>query len=100
MRAFRSRADVGSLSVSSDLDGELARAADLLESGQRADAERVLEEVRRRAGQRAWDARVDLLLAFDDERRGNFAAAIDRLSAASARRSGSKATGASGSRGA
>lgn len=74
-------ADVGSLFVSSDYDAELARAADLLEAGQRPEAERVLSEVRHRAGQRAWDARVDLLLALDDERRQDFRAAAVRLAA-------------------
>ncbi len=78
------RADVGSLYVSSDFDAELARAADLLESGERGEAERILAEVRRRAGQRAWDARVELLLALDDERHENFAAATERLEAVSA----------------
>ncbi|MGH9368067.1 MAG: transglycosylase SLT domain-containing protein [Thermoanaerobaculia bacterium] len=73
------RADVGSLAVSSDYDAELARAADLLESGQRLEAERILSEVRRRAGQRAWDARADFLLALDDERRKDFLAAAQRL---------------------
>jgi soluble lytic murein transglycosylase-like protein len=77
-------ADVGSLSVSSDYDAELARAADLLEAGKRSEAEGVLSELRREAGQRAWDARVDLLLALDDERRGDFRAAAVRLAAASA----------------
>ncbi|MGE5278579.1 MAG: transglycosylase SLT domain-containing protein [Acidobacteriota bacterium] len=77
-------ADVGSLSVSSDYDAELARAADLLEAGERPEAERVLSQLRRQAGQRAWDARVDLLLALDDERRGDFRAAAVRLAAASA----------------
>ncbi len=78
------RADVGSLAVSSDYDAELARAADLLESGNRSEAEEILAEVRRRAGQRAWDARADFLLALDDERRQDFAAAADRLAASPA----------------
>ncbi|HEY7574897.1 MAG TPA: hypothetical protein VIB08_07005, partial [Thermoanaerobaculia bacterium] len=75
---------MGVLAVSSDFDAELARAADLLESGKRAEGEEVLAEIRRRAGQRAWDARVDFLLALDDERRGDFSAAADRLAAAPA----------------
>ncbi len=72
-------ADVGSLFVSSDFDAELARAADLLEAGQRPQAEAILSEVRARAAQRAWDARIDWLIALDDERRGDFAAAAARL---------------------
>ena len=38
----------------------------------------------RRAGQRAWDARIAFLLAADDERRKDFAAAERRLRAAEA----------------
>jgi soluble lytic murein transglycosylase-like protein len=78
------RADVGSLSVSSDYDAELARAADLLEAGRRPEAEQILSEVRRRAGQRAWEARVDFLLTLDDERRNDFEAAAARLATSSA----------------
>jgi soluble lytic murein transglycosylase-like protein len=70
--------------VSEDLDAEFARAADLLEQGLRADAERVLAEVRRKASQRAWDARVAFLLAADDERRGDSAAAARNLAEAPA----------------
>jgi soluble lytic murein transglycosylase len=73
--ASGTRSDVGALFVSSDFDAEFARAADLLEEGRRADAEHVLSEIRRQAGQRAWDARVAMLLAVDDERHANFAAA-------------------------
>ena len=78
------RADVGSLVVSSDYDAELARAADLLEGGARAEAEKILDEVRRRAKQRAWDARALMLLSLDDERRGDFAGAAARLESFSA----------------
>jgi soluble lytic murein transglycosylase-like protein len=84
LAATIARADVGSLSVSFDYDAELARAADLLEGGQRPEAERILSEVRRRAGQRAWDARAEFLLALDDERRRDFAAAAERLASFSA----------------
>ena len=77
------RADVGGLFVSSDYDAEFARAADLLEAGRRAEGERILSEVRARAAQRAWEARVDLLLALDDERRGNFNEASARFAASS-----------------
>jgi soluble lytic murein transglycosylase len=78
------RADVGGLFVSSDYDAEFARASDLLEAGQRTQGERILSEVRARAAQRAWDARIDFLLALDDERRGDFNAASGRLAASSA----------------
>jgi soluble lytic murein transglycosylase-like protein len=76
-------ADVGGLAVSSDFDAELARAADLLEAGQRPRAEEILSEVRLRAAQRAWDARIEWLLALDDERRGDFTGAAARLAATS-----------------
>ncbi len=78
------RADLGVLSVSSDYDAELARASDLLEQGERAEAERILSEVHRRAGQRAFDVRIDFLLALDDERREDFRAAAERFAASSA----------------
>ncbi len=84
LSAASSRADVGALYVSTDFDAELARAADLLEEGQRGEAGRVLSEIRRQAGQRAWDARVAMLLAIDDERRGDFAAAARVLAETSA----------------
>jgi soluble lytic murein transglycosylase len=77
-------ADVGVLKVSSDYDAELARAADLLEAGNRGQAEPILAEIRKRAGQRAWDARVEILLALDDERRGDRGSAAQRLSSVSA----------------
>lgn len=77
-------ADVAYRPVSEDLDAEFARAADLLEQGERADAERVLTEVRRKASQRAWDARAAFLLAADDERRGDHAAAARLLTEAPA----------------
>ncbi len=78
------RADIAIRPVTSDFDAEFARAADLLEKGDRAEGESVLLEIRRRANQRAWDARVALLLASDDERRKDFASAERRLRAAEA----------------
>lgn len=78
------RADVGTLEVSTDFDAEFARAADLLEEGKRAEAESLLEAIRRKAGQSAWNARVAFLLAGDDWRRGNAAAAAARLQDANA----------------
>ena len=78
------RADIAIRPVTSDFDAEFARAADLLEKGDRAEGESVLLEIQRRANQRAWDARVALLLAADDERRMDFASAERRLRAAEA----------------
>jgi soluble lytic murein transglycosylase-like protein len=78
------QADIAIRPVTSDFDAEFARAADLLEAGSRAEGESVLLEIGRRANQRAWDARVALLLAADDERRKDFASAERRLRAAEA----------------
>jgi soluble lytic murein transglycosylase len=78
------RADIAIRPVTSDFDAEFARAADLLEKGDRSEGESVLLEIRRRAGQRAWDARIALLLAADDERRKDFASAERRLREAEA----------------
>jgi len=62
-----------------DVDGDFAHAADLLEAGQRADAEKILEEIRSRKKQPSWDARIALLLAADDVRRRDYTAAAERL---------------------
>ena len=78
------RADIAIRPVTSDLDAEFARAADLLEKGERAEGAAILTEIQRRAGQRAWDARIAFLLAADDERRKDFAAAERRLRGAEA----------------
>jgi len=77
-------ADIPMRPVTSDFDAEFARAADLLEAGDRAAAETVLGEIARKAGQRAWDARIAFLLAADDERRKDFATAERRLASAEA----------------
>lgn len=77
-------ADIALRPVTSDLDAEFARAADLLEKGERGEAAVILAEIRRRAGQRAWDARIAFLLAADDERRKDFPAAERRLRGAEA----------------
>jgi soluble lytic murein transglycosylase-like protein len=77
-------ADIPFRPVTSDLDAEFARAADLLEQGDRASAGVVLTEIRRRADQRAWNARIALLLAADDERRKDFTSAEARLRIAQA----------------
>ena len=77
-------ADLGKLEISADFDAEFARAADLLEAGQRAEAEAILATIRKNAARPAWDARVSLLLATDDARRGNSAAAAAQLSDSSA----------------
>jgi soluble lytic murein transglycosylase len=78
------RADIAIRPVTSDLDAEFARAADLLEKGERGEAAAILTEIARRAGQRAWNARIAFLLAADDERRKDFPAAERRLRAAEA----------------
>ena len=78
------RADIAIRPVTSDLDAEFARAADLLEKGERGEASVILTEIQRRAGQRAWDARIAFLLAADDERRKNLGAAERRLRTAEA----------------
>jgi soluble lytic murein transglycosylase-like protein len=78
------QADIAIRPVTSDFDAEFARAADLLEKGERREAETILAEVGRRAGQRAWNARIALLLASDDERRKDFASAERKLRAAEA----------------
>lgn len=70
---------MGELEVSADFDAEFARAADLLEEGKRTEAQRILDAIRRKAARPSWDARVALLLASDDMRRENDAAAEARL---------------------
>ena len=82
--ALTAAADIPMRPVTSDLDAEFARAADLLEAGKRADASTVLSEIVRKAGQRAWHARISLLLAGDDERRKDYASAEKNLRAAEA----------------
>lgn len=72
-------ADVGTLEAVADFDAEFAQAADLLEAGKRAEADGLLREVQRRAAQPAWDARIAFLLAEDDSRRRDYAAAAARL---------------------
>lgn len=79
-----SSADVGLPPVSSDFDAEFARAADLLEGGERERGEAVLSEIRRLASRPAWDARAAFLLALDDERRRAFDQAAARLRTAPA----------------
>ncbi len=77
--ASRAGADLGT--TPADFDADFARAADLLEAGKRVEAEAVLVEVRRKAGQPAWEARIAFLLAQDDSRRQDFDAAARRLEA-------------------
>jgi soluble lytic murein transglycosylase len=72
-------ADIGTAETTAEEDAEFARAADLLEAGQRSEAESALQALRSRAHQPAWDARVALLLAADDVRRRDYAAAALRL---------------------
>jgi len=61
-------ADVGSQPLPPDFDAAFARAADLLEAGQRAEAERPLETIRTKSAEPAWEARIAFLLAGDDLR--------------------------------
>ncbi len=82
--AAAARADIGGVSISSDLELEFACAADMVEAGQRADAERIFAEIARISGQPAWDARAAFILAADDERRGDHAAAARRLNGVTA----------------
>jgi soluble lytic murein transglycosylase len=72
-------ADVGQHAAAADYDAEFARAAEVLEAGRRPEAERALEAIHLRSGERAWEARIAFLLAGDDLRRKNFAAAVRRL---------------------
>ena len=77
-------ADVGGRAVSTDFDAEFACAADLVEAGRRAEAERIFAEIVRASGQPAWDARAAFVLAASEERGGDFAAAARRLASVSA----------------
>jgi len=77
-------ADLGLPEAPADFDADFARAADLLEAGKRPEGEAALVELRRRAGQPAWDARVAFLLAQDDSRRKDFDAAAQHLGAPAA----------------
>lgn len=72
-------ADIGAAETTAEEDAEFAKAADLLEAGQRSEAESALQALRSRANRPAWDARVALLLAADDVRRRDYAAAALRL---------------------
>ena len=63
----------------SDFDAEFARAAENLDAGKRPEAEQALESIRLRSAERAWEARIAFLLAADDLRRKDFAAAVRRL---------------------
>src|SRR5262245_27799718 len=72
------RGDIAS-TPSTDFDAAFARAADLLEAGRRDDSEKALESLKTKSGERAWEARAELLLAADDLKRKNFPAAVRRL---------------------
>ncbi len=52
---------------------------DLLEAKRRPEAEKALEEIRVKSGERAWEARIAFVLAGDDLRRKDFPAAVRRL---------------------
>ena len=81
--ALTARADIGG-GVSTDFDAEFACAADALEAGRRAEAEGILGEIVRLSGKPSWEARAGLMLAAADERRGDVAGAMRRLSSISA----------------
>jgi soluble lytic murein transglycosylase-like protein len=76
--------DIGGAPISTDFDAEFACAADMIEAGQRGQAERIFGEIVRLSGQPAWDARAAFVLAANDERRGDVAAAARRLEGMSA----------------
>lgn len=57
---------------------------DLLEGKRRAEAEKALEEIRVKSGERAWEARIAFVLAADDLRRKDFPAAVRRFRLAAA----------------
>ncbi|HEV2064429.1 MAG TPA: lytic transglycosylase domain-containing protein, partial [Thermoanaerobaculia bacterium] len=82
--SVRFSADIGGISISTDFDAEFACAADMMEAGQRVEAERIFAEIARISGQPAWDARAAFVLALDDERRGDHAAAARRLQSVTA----------------
>ena len=73
-------ADLAARPVSSDIDAEFARAADSLETNDRDEGLSVLRELRRRSVViPAWTARIGLLLAADDLKRGDFREALREL---------------------
>ena len=73
-------ADAGSTEAAAgDADADFAKAADLLEAGQRPEAEALLDGIRHRKSQPAWDARAAFLLAADDLRRQDYAGAAEQL---------------------
>jgi soluble lytic murein transglycosylase-like protein len=71
-------------SVSTDYDAEFAHAADLIESGQRGEAEQVLSGILARSEQPAWKARIEMLLGADDLRQERFEHAAVHFAAAPA----------------
>jgi len=73
------RSDIEQRAPSSDFDVAFARAAESLEAGRRPEAEQALEAIRQRSAERAWEARIAFLLAGDDLRRKDLAAAVRRL---------------------
>jgi soluble lytic murein transglycosylase-like protein len=75
-------ADIG-VPASPEFDSEFARAAEELEQG-RAEAATMLADIRTRTNQPGWQARVDMLLALDHERRKDYRAAAQELSSAPA----------------
>ncbi len=85
LRAAAARADLAARPVSSDIDAEFARAADALETNDRDGGLTVLRELRRRSVViPAWTARIGMLLAADDLKRGDFREALRELDSAPA----------------
>jgi soluble lytic murein transglycosylase-like protein len=71
-------------SVTSDYDAEFARAVDLLEEGKHAEADAVLDAIRKSARLPSWDARAALLLAVDDAQHDRWSEAAAHLAGVSA----------------
>lgn len=76
------RGDLATRPLSSDLDAEFARAADLLETEKRDEGIATLNEMRARPAGPAWSARIALLLAQDALGRSDAASAIRELETA------------------
>lgn len=76
--AAGARADLGR-PLSTDLDAEFARAADLLETEKRDEGLAILAEMRAKEPGPAWSARIALLLAREALARGDAALSIREL---------------------
>jgi soluble lytic murein transglycosylase-like protein len=83
VQSVGARADIP-FPVSTDYDAEFAHAADLIEGGERGQAEQVLSGIVASSGQPAWKARVEMLLGADDVRHDRFENAAVHFAAAPA----------------